>query len=650
VPNRLAQQRSLYLRQHADQPVDWWPWCPEAFAEARRRDVPVLVSVGYASCHWCHVMARECFDDSYIADLMNRHFVCIKVDREERPDVDKFHMDAVQMIQHHGGWPLNCFCLADGRPFFGGTYFPPADRGRGQTPWPQVLMRVAEFHRTNRAALEENAAAIAGNLLHLTRAPDADGSAPDAGARLAAARAICADADDVHGGFGGAPKFPPSMPLGFLLTMRSRRDLAREDRARIDAVVRRTLDAMDRGGLHDQIGGGFARYCVDREWTVPHFEKLLCDNALLLGVYARASVALGEARHAAVCEDIVGWLLREMRSGEAFAASVDADTDHEEGLTYVWAPAEIDAVLGDRAAAFREAFGITAEGNFEGGRSVPTFRTAADRDAFREDVVRLREARSRRPQPARDDKQLVGWNALLATNLARAGDLLGKPAWREEAGRLVATLGRAVKADGAGGRAVGALVDGDIPGTLVDHVWLAEAHLALAARGADTHVTAAADIIRSALGRFGDPREIGCFLNPADANGLPLRQKDWWDNAVPAGNSSLLAVLGVLEARDQSHPWGRLRTELSSAYAGMARNAPHGIGRALEAMETGDRGLTLIHVGPEASRADALAALRGIEPEVHLASGTRPGFQVCQGQACRPAVRTAGELASLLRD
>ncbi len=650
MPNRLAQQRSLYLRQHADQPVDWWPWCPEAFEEARRRDVPVLVSVGYASCHWCHVMARECFDDAYIADLMNRHFVCIKVDREERPDVDKFHMDAVQMIQHHGGWPLNCFCLADGRPFFGGTYFPPDNRGRGQTPWPQVLMRVAEFHRTNRSSLEENAAAITGNLLHLTRAPDADGTSPDGAARLAAARAICADADEIHGGFGGAPKFPPAMPLGFLLSMLSRRDLSANDRTRFETIIRHTLDAMDQGGLHDQIGGGFARYCVDREWTVPHFEKLLCDNALLLGVYARASVALSEPRYAEVCRDIVGWLQREMRSGQAFAASVDADTDHEEGLTYVWTPSEINEALGGDAPAFREAFGITAEGNFEGGRSVPTFRTGAAREAFRKDVAQLLEIRNRRPQPARDSKQLVGWNALLATNLARAGDLFNEPTWRTEAESLVGALARATQLGPNGHLAVGALVDGDITGTLIDHIWLAEAHLAVAARGQAEHVKTAADIIRSALARFGDSREIGCFLNPADANGLPLRQKDWWDNAVPAGNSSLLAVLAALEARDQGEAWGRLRSELATVYAGMARHAPHGIGRALEALEVGEYGVTVIHIGPDTSNADALTALTGIERECHLETGASPGFRVCRGQSCLPAVHTAAALSALLRD
>lgn len=650
MPNRLASQRSLYLRQHADQPVDWWPWCPEAFAEARRRDVPVLVSVGYASCHWCHVMARECFDDAYIADLMNRHFVCIKVDREERPDVDKFHMDAVQMIQHHGGWPLNCFCLADGRPFFGGTYFPPEDRGRGQTPWPQVLMRVSEFHRSNRAALEENAAAITGNLLHLTRAPDADGQGPDSEARLAAARTLCADADDTHGGFGGAPKFPPAMPLGFLLTLRERPGLPAPDRTRIDAVVRRTLDAMDQGGLHDQIGGGFSRYCVDREWTVPHFEKLLCDNALLLGIYARASIALREPRYAEVCADIVGWLEREMRTGKAFAASIDADTNHEEGLTYVWTPTEVEAELGGRSAAFCNAFGITQAGNFEHGRSVLTFRTNTDRTLFHEDVARLLTARNRRPQPARDDKQLVGWNALLATNLARASDLLDQPSWRQTAETLVASLDTACHEMTAGQIDVHALIDGEIPGTLTDTIWLAEAHLALAARGDARHVTSAARLVHSAFARFGDAREIGCFLSPADANGLPVRQKDWWDNAIPAGNSSLLGVLATLEARDSEGDWGRVRAEFATAYAGMSRHAPHGIGRALEALEIGERGTNIIYHGPDFKRDEVLAALSGVCEEIHLTESATDGLQVCRGRTCLPPVKNTDALRRQLSE
>jgi uncharacterized protein YyaL (SSP411 family) len=259
-------------------------------------------------------MSRECFDDPWIADLMNRHFVCIKVDREERPDVDQLHMDAVQMIQHQGGWPLNSFCLPDGRPFFGGTYFPPDDRG-GRTPWPQVLMRVADHFRLRRAELEGNAEAVAGNLLHQSRSPAGETGETDATIRLGAARALLADADSVNGGFGAAPKFPPPMALDFLLAVRERVDLDTATQASLGETIGLCLRRMDEGGLHDQIGGGFHRYCVDADWTVPHFEKLLCDNALLLGVYAKAALALNRPRFREVCDGILSWLEREMRVG-----------------------------------------------------------------------------------------------------------------------------------------------------------------------------------------------------------------------------------------------------------------------------------------------------------------------------------------------
>ncbi|MFN5805386.1 MAG: thioredoxin domain-containing protein, partial [Opitutia bacterium] len=279
MPNLLAKERSLYLRQHADNPVEWRPWGAEAFAEAKAKDRPLLVSVGYSSCHWCHVMARESFEQPWIADLMNRHFICVKVDREELPEVDKLMMDAVQMVQGHGGWPLNCFCLPDGRPFFGGTYFPPEDRGGGGVPWPQLLMRVSDFYHRSKTELEANADAISRNLAHMTRAPDADGTAPSPALLLEAAREICSRHDDEHGGFGGAPKFPSPPTLGFLLAVRNTA-AAGADRARtarLESALTVTLGAMARGGLYDQVGGGFHRYCVDRTWTVPHFEKMLYD-------------------------------------------------------------------------------------------------------------------------------------------------------------------------------------------------------------------------------------------------------------------------------------------------------------------------------------------------------------------------------------
>ncbi len=646
MPNRLADERSLYLRQHANQPVDWWPWCAEAFAEARRRDVPVLVSIGYASCHWCHVMARECFEDPWIADLMNRHFVCVKVDREERPDVDQLHMDAVQMVQQQGGWPLNSFCLPDGRPFFGGTYFPPDERG-GRTPWPRVLMRVADFYRAQREDLAANADAVARNLLHFSRSPGAGAGPVGPDGRLAAARALLADADAEHGGFGGAPKFPPAMAIDFLLALRTRPGLAGAERAAVDATLRRTLDAMDRGGLRDQVGGGFHRYCVDRDWTVPHFEKLLVDNALLLGAYARAAVALDEPAWRDTGEALVGWLEREMRVGPAYAASLDADTGHEEGTTYTWTPAEVAVVLGEAAESWCWAHGVAAEGNFEGGRSVPTFRTGAGRVAMAGLTGRLREARDRRPQPSRDDKVLLGWNALLVTSLARAGVLWDKPEWRARAEELLDhLLAEGTWRDPQGGLRLRSVIGSDIPGTLQDHAWLAEAALAVGAAGAARRHAQAGEIIAAAHRRLGDPNAIGCFMAEDPDGLLPVRLKGWWDQAMPAGHSSLLAAESTLEALGTDPEAGGRWRALAEAYGDAARNAPHGIPRALEALERAERGLPVIKVGPGIEPVAVLRAAGALAPEAMAVRTDRPGLELCRGNACLAA---GVDLPELLR-
>ncbi|NBN94656.1 MAG: thioredoxin domain-containing protein [Verrucomicrobia bacterium] len=484
VSNRLAHESSLYLRQHEANPVHWWPWCDEAFAEAKAKDKPVLVSVGYSSCHWCHVMARESFEQAWVADLMNQHFVCIKVDREERPEVDKLMMDAVQMIQGHGGWPLNCFCLPDGRPFFGGTYFPPEDRGHGQVPWPQLLMRVSDFYHRNKSELAANADAIAQNLTHLTRAPDADGSAPSPEDLIAAARRICEQHDDTFGGFGAAPKFPAPHTLNFLLGLRGAAAVE-SDRAlasRIDAVLTITLGSMARGGLFDQVGGGFHRYCVDRDWTVPHFEKMLYDNAQLLGTYAEAWARYRDPLYADVCAETVGWLLREMRTSNGlFAASLDADTDHHEGTTYVWTAPEVAAALGDEAFAFAQAYGLSDKGNFE-GKNIPKLKgDHAARVRFAGARAKLLALRDRRPQPARDDKNLLSWNALVVGNLAKAAWIFDRKDWSELALETEANLwARFALGDGDGLRSVAHGDKVTLEGNLSDYAWFAEAELALA--------------------------------------------------------------------------------------------------------------------------------------------------------------------------
>jgi uncharacterized protein YyaL (SSP411 family) len=669
VPNLLAREPSLYLRQHAEHPVHWLPWGPEAFAEAKAKDKPLLVSVGYSSCHWCHVMARESFEQPWIADLMNRHFVCVKVDREERPEVDKLMMDAVQMIQGHGGWPLNCFCLPDGRPFFGGTYFPPEDRGHGQVPWPQLLMRVADFYHRNKAELAANADAIARNLTHLTQAPDADGAAPSRPDLLAAARRLCEQHDDAFGGFGGAPKFPSPHTLNFLLGVRATPE-AGSDRAlasRLDAVLTITLGSMARGGLFDQVGGGFHRYCVDRDWTVPHFEKMLYDNAQLLGTYAEAWARYRDPLYADVCAETVAWLEREMRTADGlFAASLDADTHHEEGATYVWTAPEVAAILGADAFAFAQAYGLSDQGNFE-GRNIPKLKgDHAARVRFAEARARLRAARDRRDQPGRDDKALLAWNALLIGQLAKAAWIFGRKDWFELA---LATERRAwatFAEDGAelrlravahGGRAT-------LAANLSDHAWFAEAELLLAAGAAwarpdEDHPFAgrAERLLRAAWERFRDPHAVGSFIVPAERDDLSVRQKDWFDNAVPAGNSSLLHGYGQLRSLSADPRWAEAFADLACAYGGLCRNVPSGAAHALDALTR------FAETGPASVKAgggwDALReALLGdatTPPQARpyrtvflLREPAQQGFQVCRGSACLPTVRTAPEAAAAL--
>ena len=667
MSNRLAHESSLYLRQHEANPVHWWPWCAEAFAEAKAKNKPVLVSVGYSSCHWCHVMARESFEQPWVAELMNQHFVCIKVDREERPEVDKLMMDAVQMIQGHGGWPLNCFCLPDGRPFFGGTYFPPEDRGHGQVPWPQLLMRVSDFYHRNKSELAANADAIAQNLTHLTRAPDADGNAPSPDDLVAAARRICEQHDDTFGGFGAAPKFPSPHTLNLLLGLRGAAAIE-ADRAlatRIDAVLTITLGAMARGGLFDQVGGGFHRYCVDRDWTVPHFEKMLYDNAQLLGTYAEAWARYRDPLYVDICEETVGWLLREMRTANGlFAASLDADTDHHEGTTYVWTAPEVAAALGEEAFPFAQAYGLSDKGNFE-GKNIPKLKgDHAARKRFGGARAKLLALRDQRPQPSRDDKNLLSWNALLVGNLAKAGWILGRKDWVELALETEAALWtRFAREDGARLLSVAHGDKTTLEGNLSDFAWLAEAELNLAAYApwarpgtAHPYAARAENLLLASLQRFGDPHAVGAFVVPSERDDLSVRQKDWFDNAVPAGNSSLLHGFGQLQMLSADPRWAREFADLSTAYGGLCKNVPNGVAHALD-------GIARFALGQATVKAaggwdELRAALNGDgqtaphdRPYRHvflLPAAAATGFAVCVGQTCLAPVRTAQEAAASL--
>lgn len=670
MPNRLAQEPSLYLRQHQDNPVDWWAWGPEAFAAAQAEGKPVLVSVGYSSCHWCHVMARESFEQPWIADLMNRHFICIKVDREERPEVDKLMMDAVQMVQGHGGWPLNCFCLPDGRPFFGGTYFPPEDRGQGQVPWPQLLMRVADFFHRNKSELAANADAIAHNLTHLTRAPDADGTAPSPADLLGAGRRLCEQHDDQYGGLGGAPKFPSPSSLDLLLALRGTAAVAadRPFATRIDAVLTMTLGAMARGGLYDQVGGGFHRYCVDRDWTVPHFEKMLYDNAQLIGTYAEAWARYRDPLYARVVAETVAWLEREMRlSNGLLAASLDADTDHHEGLTYVWKAPEVAEVLGAEAFDFAQVYGLSDRGNFEGANIPKLKGKIEDRDRLTGARAQLLSRRNQRPQPGRDDKALLGWNALAVRGLAQAAWIFGRRDWHDWAVQIAAGLWRRCADETDPELGLRAVVHGEtaaLPATLTDHAWLVEAELALAATagwaGGDParHAARAEALLRAARSRFGDPHEVGYFLVTGDRADLAVRQKDWFDNAVPAGNSSLLHGFAGLLALSGEPGWAEELAELARAYGGVSRNVPHGAAHALTALTRQAIGIATL-APPNGADLEALRfALCGDERTAPHARPFRPVFlrpagaasryQLCVGTTCLPPLGTPAEVAEHL--
>ena len=639
--------------------MDWYPWGPEALARAQAEDKPLLISIGYSSCHWCHVMAHESFDDAYIAGLMNRLFVNIKVDREERPDVDQVYMEAVQMMSGHGGWPLNVFCLPDGRPFAGGTYFPPDDRGRGIIPWPQLLTRVADAYARDRASLVDNATAITGNLAAFN-APPGSGSATsfDPACLLAAVDQLASHHDDARGGFGGAPKFPGWFNLEFLFEMR--RTAAVEDHRpavarRIDAIFSRTLPAMSQGGLRDHVGGGFHRYCVDGSWTIPHFEKMLSDNALALSTYARAWQRFHHPRDQAVLESTVAFLTRELHlPGQGFAASIDADSSEGEGLFHTWTPAEVAAVLGPtEGARFCAAYSITTDGNFEHGRSQPVLVDAAAEAGLAEARDRLRAARAVRPAPTVDPKRLTAWNALAISGLVDAAAALSRPDWLELARETADFLWENLPA--SPGRLAGvwyAETGASGQGTLDDHAFLADALVRLAGSvdllelGASaTYLARAATLVETVLEHFADASGApGYFFTADDHEALFARRKEWFDNALPSGQAALLATLAGLFAATGDTRWETPLRTLREAFAGPARELPHGVPAALAAITADLAGIAVIKAGPAgdpavpALLADTARALatRPARRTFLLAGGpdSPAGLQLCLGTQC----------------
>jgi uncharacterized protein YyaL (SSP411 family) len=678
--NRLRNSTSPYLLQHADNPVDWWPWSDEAFAEAARRDVPVLLSVGYAACHWCHVMAHESFEDPQTAALVNAHVVAIKVDREERPDVDAVYMTATQAMTGQGGWPMTVFMTPDAEPFFCGTYLPRENFG-------QLVLNVSRAWRDHREDVADRAkqivAALAENASAITRALR-DGGPGVAGLTLAddpagarfrevtdvAVAALDRDYDGARGGFGGAPKFPPSMVLEFLLRHHQR--TGSPDALR---MAEGSCEAMARGGIYDQLGGGFARYSVDADWVVPHFEKMLYDNALLARVYLNLWRRTGSELARRVAEETCEWMARELGTAEGgFAASLDADSEGEEGKFYVWRPAELRTVLAPGDAEFAaRVFGVTETGTFERGASVLQ-RHADPEDGGRLARVRsaLLTARAGRVRPARDDKVVAAWNGLAISAFAETGLLLGRPdfiAAARDAAVLLAAVhladGRLIRTsrDGTAGDA------GRTAGVLEDYACVAEGFLTLSGvTGEARWLTLAGELLEVALAAFGDGAG-GFYDTAADGEPLIFRPADAADNATPSGT---FAVAGALLSYSALAGSARHREAAAAALGvlpAIAARYPRAAGTGLAVAEAWLAGPAEIAVvgrpADERTRALHETALRAATPGAVLALGDgtdaavpllagrtlvngAPAAYVCRQFTCLAPVTTPEQLRKAL--
>ncbi|KUP95890.1 thioredoxin domain-containing protein [Thermobifida cellulosilytica] len=662
MPNRLARATSPYLRQHADNPVDWYPWGEEAFAEARRRDVPLLLSVGYAACHWCHVMAHESFEDEQTARIMNANFVNVKVDREERPDVDAVYMEATQAMTGQGGWPMTVFATPDGAPFYCGTYFP-------REHFQRLLLGISHAWRTDRSGVVGQGRRVVDALSAPRTLPG--GPPPSAGTLATAVELLAADFDHANGGFGGAPKFPPSMVLEFLLRHHAR--VGGEEGAAALRMVRRTADAMARGGMYDQLGGGFARYSVDASWTVPHFEKMLYDNALLVRCYTHLWRQTGDATARRIALETADWMVAELRTDEGgFASALDADSEGEEGRYYVWTRPQLREALGEADGAWAaDLFGVTEQGTFEHGASVLQLRADPD-DAERYARVRdrLRRARAARVRPARDDKVVTAWNGLAIAGLAEAGALLDRPDLVDrarEAARLLVGRhydgGRLVRASLGG-------VPGESTGVLEDYADLAEGLLALhAVTGEAEWVGVCGALLDTVLTRFSDGS--GGFYDTADdAESLFNRPREVTDNAVPSGWSAAAGALLGYAALTGSTRHREAAEAALGVFTALAEKAPRFAGWGLAVAEAFLAGpLEVAVVGPDGDPATEelhRAALLAAAPGTVVSRGNgiddggvgllrdrplvdgRPAAYVCRNFACRLPVTTAEALAAEL--
>jgi uncharacterized protein len=665
VANRLANATSPYLLQHKDNPVDWWEWGDEAFEVARERNVPVLLSVGYAACHWCHVMAHESFEDDATAAYMNEHYVSIKVDREERPDVDAVYMQATVALTGQGGWPMTCVLDHEGSPFFAGTYFP--DRPRHGQPSFRQLLEAIDDAWTNRS--DEVAAASDRIRGALTKAVAlSGGQAFDAPALESAVQTLQREFDADWGGFGGAPKFPPSMVLDFLLRVSTSSTTVGDTATR---MVGKTLAAMAAGGIHDQLAGGFARYGVDRAWVVPHFEKMLYDNAQLLSVYARWAAQHDDAQATQVARGVADFMLAELGTDEgAFASALDADSEGEEGTFYVWTPAQLTEVLGAEDGTWAaKLLSVTDKGTFEKGTSTLQLQAQPDDpDRWESCRARLLEARATRVRPDRDDKVVAAWNGLAISGLVEAGTLLGAPDLVEAAVRCGEFLAGVHLRDGRLLRVSRDGVAGPHAGVLEDHGCLASGFVALAcATGDAVWLDRAGVLLDAVLAHFA--ADDGGFHDTADdAETLMVRPRDPSDNASPSGHSAAVhALLSYAALTGSGHHRDAAERALLVSRR-IADSSPRFAGWSLAAAQTAlDGPVEVAVVGPSGTERDVLerAARRHApigsvvvvaEPgasriplmaERDLVAGL-PAAYVCRNLVCRRPVTSVEDLVDAL--
>ena len=579
--NHLITETSPYLLQHAHNPVDWYPWGDEAFAKASAEDKPVLVSIGYSACHWCHVMEHESFEDEATAAIMNEHFVNIKVDMEERPDVDQIYMSFVQMTTGRGGWPMNVFITPDKRPFYGGTYFPPAPR-YGMPSWRQILKGIADTYRNKREDLIESADRIVGELKKMSVVEAATGTLSTE-MLDSAFTSFTQTFDAVNGGFGGAPKFPAAMSLEFLLQYYHRTG---DDKAL--SIVTFTLEKMARGGIYDQLGGGFHRYAVDAIWLVPHFEKMLYDNAQLIRVYLHAYQLTGEEFFKRIATECLEYIKREMldESG-GFYSTQDADSEGVEGKFFVWEPEEIKQILGDDAGAeFCAYFDVSKNGNFEGENilNVKTLGTSPS-DRVREGIHKLFAAREQRIKPFRDEKVLTAWNGLMLGAFADAAGVLGTKEYLQIARSNAEFIKRELSRDG---RLLRTWKDGTakLNGYIEDYANVADGLIELfQVSGEFEHLIEAQRLTDLMITEFWDADNGGFFFTSNDHEELVVRNKDFYDNATPSGNSVAADVLLKLAKLTGDAKYERFAITVLRLAASQIRRHPQGFGRALSALE-----------------------------------------------------------------